>query len=167
MSKIFLIILCFVFILTLKSNDTEKELNITGSSKTTIKSFDLYKEGKFSSFSSEGTWTNNFGNYGRSKCMGVVRFLSNNNMELNNMCESIDKNQYKTWSLFKRTGPLDSGVGIYEIVDTTLPNRELFIGMKCTYAIKYMDEINFTKSKCKITEKMEKIFQKVANEIKG
>ena len=38
--------------------------------------------------------------------------------------------------------------------------------MKCTYAIKYMDEINFTKSKCKITEKMEKIFQKVANEIK-
>jgi hypothetical protein len=30
-----------------------------------------------------------------------------------------------------------------------------------------MDEINFTKSKCKITEKMEKIFQKVANEIKG
>ena len=55
MSKIFLTILCFVFILTLKSNDTEKELNITGSSKTTIKSFDLYKEGKFSSFSSEGT----------------------------------------------------------------------------------------------------------------
>ena len=99
--------------------------------------------------------------------MRVVRFLPNNNMELNNMCESIDKNQYKTWSLFKRSGPLDSGVGVYEIVDTTLPNRKLFIGMKCTYAIKYMDEINFTKSKCKITEKMEKIFQKVANEIKG
>ena len=101
--------------------------------------------------------------------MGVVRFLSNNNMELNNMCESIDKNQYKTWSLFKRSGYHLTVVilfGVYEIVDTTLPNRELFIGMKCTYAIKYMDEINFTKSKCKITEKMEKIFQKVANEIK-
>ena len=166
MKKILVTMLCFIFILILKSNDTEKELNITGSSKTTIKSFDLHKEGKFSSFSSEGTWTNNFGNYGRNKCMGVVRFLSNNNMELNNMCESIDKNQYKTWSLFKRSGPLDSGVGVYEIVDTNLPNRELFIGMKCTYAIKYMDEINFTKSKCKITEKMEKIFQKVANEIK-
>ena len=41
--------LCFIFISILKSNDTEKELNITGSSKTTIKSFDLYKEGKFSS----------------------------------------------------------------------------------------------------------------------
>ena len=109
--------LCFIFISIF--NDTEKELNITGSSKTKIKSFDLYKEGKFSSFSSEGTWTNNFGNYGRSKCMGVVQ--SNNNMELNNMCESIDKNQYKTWSLFKRSGPLDSGVGVYEIVDTTLP----------------------------------------------
>ena len=86
--------------------------------------------------------------------------------DLQGLCESIDKNQYKTWSLFKRSGPLDSGVGVYEIVDTTLPNRELFIGMKCTCAIKYMDEINFTKSKCKITEKMENIFQKVANEIK-
>ena len=74
MKKILVIMLCFIFISILKSNDTEKELNITGSSKTTIKSFDLYKEGKFSSFSSEGTWTNNFGNYGRSKCMGVVRF---------------------------------------------------------------------------------------------
>ena len=98
--------------------------------------------------------------------MGVVCFLSYNNMELNYMCESIDKNQYKIWSLFKRSGSIDSGVGVYEIVDTTLPNRELFIGMKCTYAIKYMDEINFTKSKCKINEKMEKIFQKVANEVK-
>ena len=55
--------------------------------------------------------------------MGVVRFLSNNNMELNNMCESIDKSQYKTWSLYKRSGPLASGVGTYEIVDTSLPNR--------------------------------------------
>ena len=81
--KNLLIILCFIFISNLKCNDSRKELNITGSSKTTIKSFDLYKEGKFSSFSSEGTWTNNFGNYGRSKCMGIVRFLSNNNMELN------------------------------------------------------------------------------------
>ena len=78
MKKTLVIMLYFTFISILKSNDNEKELNITGSSKTTIKSFDLYKEGKFSSFSSEGTWTNNFGNYGRSKCMGVVRFLSNN-----------------------------------------------------------------------------------------
>ena len=166
MTKILVAILCFIFISILKSNDAKKELNITGSSKTIIKSFDLHKEGKFSSFSSEGTWTNNFGNYGRSKCMGVVRFLSNNNMELNNMCESIDKNQYKIWSLFKRSGPLDSGVGTYEIIDTTLPYRKLFIGTKCTYAIRYMDEINFSESKCKITEKMEKIFQQVANEEK-
>ena len=73
------------------------------------------------------------------------------------MSGSIYKNQYKTWFLFKRSGPLDSGFGVYETVDTTLPNRELFIGMKCTYTIKYMDEINFTKSKCKISEKMEKM----------
>ena len=29
-----------------------------------------------------------------------------------------------------------------------------------------MDEINFSRSKCKITEKMEKILKQVANEIK-
>ena len=150
----------------IKSENTVEYIT-EGSDTTDIKSFKLSNGSEFSTFESKGSWTDNFGNYGRSKCMGVVRFLSNNNMELNNMCESIDKNQYKTWSLFKRSGPLDSGVGVYEIVDTTLPNRKLFIGMKCTYAIKYMDEINFTKSKCKITEKMEKIFQKVANEIKN
>ena len=92
--------------------------------------------------------------------MGVVRFLSNDNMELNNMCESIDKNQYKTRSLFKRVGPLDSGVGIYEIVDTSLPNRELFIVMKCTYVIKYMEEINFTKVIVKLLKKWKRFFKK-------
>ena len=55
---------------------------------------------------------------------------------------------------------------VYEIVDTTLPNGELFIDMKCKYAIKYMYEFNFTKIRCKFIEKMEKIYQQVANEIK-
>ncbi len=146
------------------SNDFIKEWSTTSSSKTVIESFNLYKEGKFSSFNSEGAWTNNFGNYGRNICMGIVRFLPDGDIELNNMCEGQDKNGYKTWSLYKRSGPLDSGIGSYEIVDTTLPNRELFIGLKCTYAIRYMDEINFVKSKCKISEAMEKVLQNVANE---
>ena len=162
--KYFFQIILFFLSFNINGNDSIREWTITYSSKTIIKSFDLYKEGKFSNFNSEGTWTNNFGNYGRINCMGVVRFSSDSNIELNNMCEGQDKNGYKTWSLYKRSGPLDSGVGSYEIVDTTLPNRELFIGLKCTYAIRYIEEINFVKSKCKISEKMEKVLQSVANE---
>ena len=162
--KFFINIMFFLLGFNTSGDDFIKELITTSSSKTAIKSYDLYKEGKFSSFTSEGTWTNNFGNYGKSSCMGIVRFLSDGNIELNNMCEGIDKKGFKTWSLYKRKGPLDSGVGTYEIVDTTLPNRNLFIGLKCTYAIRYMQEINFVKSKCKITKKMENVLQKVANE---
>ena len=162
--KYFIHILLFLLVFRSSGDDFIKELITTASSKTVIKSFNLYEEGKFSSFSSEGTWTNNFGNYGKSSCMGIIRFLSDGNIELNNMCEGIDKKGFKTWSLYKRKGPLDSGVGTYEIVDATLPNRKLFIGLKCTYAIRYMEEINFVKSKCKITEKMQNVLEKVANE---
>ena len=60
---------------------------------------------------------------------GSSSFLSNYNMELNNMCESIDKNQYKTWSFLKGQEKtfIQSGVGVYEIVDSLLYLTESYL----------------------------------------
>ena len=43
----------------------------------------------------------------------------------------------------------------------TIPKKELFIGIKCTYAVKYLKETNFYKSKCKISEELSKVFEKM------
>ena len=46
----------------------------------------------------------------------------------------------------------DSGVGMVEYIDGTGPWKEV-IGTKCTYATTYLEDVNFTIDKCKISEK--------------
>ncbi len=133
-----------------------------GSDTTDINSFKLSNGSEFSTFQSKGSWTDNFGNYGKNLCKGVIDRGINKNVSLIVMCESTDKNGYKTWALNKRDGILDSGVGANEIVDTTIPKKELFIGTKCKFAIKYLDDINFYKNKCKISKELAEVFEKIS-----
>ena len=94
--------------------------------------------------------------------MGIIN-KNLKNVELYFMCEREDKNGFKIWSINKRKSVIqNSGVGSYEIVDATIPKKELFIGKKCTYAVKYLKETNFYKSKCKISEELSKVFEKMA-----
>ena len=53
-------------------------------------------------------------------------------------------------------------MGSFEIVDTTIPKKELYIGTKCKYAIQYLDEINFYKNKCKISKKLAEVIEKIS-----
>ena len=158
----------FILLLTLFSSNIKgkdlKELIISGSDITSVKSFELSNKNKFSSFEVSGSWTDNYGNYGLNSCMGIIN-KNLKNIELNFMCERVDKNGYKIWSLNKRiSGIKESGVGSYEIVDATIPKKELFIGKKCTYAVKYLENTNFYKSKCKISKELAKVFEKIASE---
>ena len=151
-------------ILTTVSAEDNKEYIVTGSDMTETKTFELENKSKFSSFTVNGSWTDNFGNYGFNKCMGIIN-KNFKNVELYFMCEREDKNGFKIWSINKRkSGIQNSGVGTFEIVDATIPKKELFIGKKCTYAVKYLKETNFYKSKCKISKELSKVFEKIALE---
>ena len=146
------------------SAEDNKEYIVTGSDITETKTFELENKSQFSSFTVNGSWTDNFGNYGFNKCMGIIN-KNLKNVELYFMCEREDKNGFKIWSINKRkSGIQNSGVGTFEIVDATIPKKELFIGKKCTYAVKYLKETNFYKSKCKISKELSKVFEKIALE---
>ena len=160
--KIFISILISLILITVSAEDN-KEYIVTGSDITKTKSFDLGNNSTFSSFTVRGSWTDNYGNYGFNKCMGIIN-KNLNNVELYFMCEREDKNGFKIWSINKRTsGIQNSGVGSFEIVDATIPKKELFIGKKCTYAVKYLKKTNFYKSKCKISEELSKVFEKMGS----
>ena len=155
------LILLFIVSVQLSAEDN-KEYIVTGSDMTETKTFELENKSKFSSFTVNGSWTDNFGNYGFNKCMGIIN-KNLKNVELYFMCEREDKNGFKIWSINKRkSGIQNSGVGSFEIVDATIPKKELLIGKKCTYAVKYLKETNFYKSKCKISEELSKVFEKMA-----
>ncbi len=159
LAKIF-IVLFFSYSL---NAENMKEYIVTGSDVTKTKSFDLGNKNTFSSFTVNGSWTDNYGNYGFNKCMGIIN-KNYDNVELYFMCEREDKNGYKIWTISKRKSETQtSGVGSFEIVNATIPKKELFIGKKCTYAVKYLKETNFYKSKCKISEELSKVFEKIGS----
>ncbi len=161
--KFFISIFVSLILITVSAEDN-KEYVVTGSDITETKTFELKNKSKFSSFTVNGSWTDNFGNYGFNKCMGIIN-KNLKNVELYFMCEREDKNGFKIWSINKRkSGIKNSGVGTFEIVDATIPKKELFIGKKCTYAVKYLKETNFYKSKCKISKELSKVFEKIALE---
>ena len=67
----FISILISLIFLTLSAEDN-KEYIVTGSDVTETKSFKLENKSKFSSFTVNGSWTDNYGNYGFNKCMGII-----------------------------------------------------------------------------------------------
>ena len=159
----FFLIISFSLLLTTLNSEDFKELIVTGTDVTKTKTFDLGNNNKFSSFTTNGSWTDNYGNYGFNRCMGIIN-KNPNNVDLNFMCEMEDKNGYKIWLISKRKSETQSsGVGSYEIVNATIPKKELFIGKKCTYAVKYLRETNFNKSKCKISKELSKVFEKMGS----
>ena len=84
------IFISLFFLSTLNAADI-KEYIITGSDVTKTKSFDLGNNSIFSSFTVSGSWTDNYGNYGFNKCMGIIN-KNYDNVELYFMCEREDKN---------------------------------------------------------------------------
>ena len=145
------------------SKDTKEIISKTHS-KTEVKTFNLKNGINFSSYTSEGSWENNLGNYGVNKCLGTVKKMPSNEISLNIMCESTDKNGYKTWSVLKRSSSnMESGVGYAEIVDSTVPHKKLWIGTKCTYATNYLEDVNFTMQKCTVSSKLYQKFLRLVN----
>ena len=150
--KSFLILIIFFFISNVVISNETKEIIMKSHSTSDLKSFKLENGTNFSSLVSEGSWEDNLGNYGLSKCMGTVTTMSNNDITLNIMCENTDKNGYKTWSVAKRSGSsMSGGIGYSEIVDSTVPYKDLIIGTKCKYAINYLKNVSFTITKCPVS----------------
>ena len=142
----------FVVILSKSLLASDYNYNMEGIGTSTSKTMTLNNGIKFLLYENNIGWTDNLGNYGLSKCMGTVTTMSNNDITLNIMCENTDKNGYKTWSVAKRSGSsMSGGIGYLEIVDSTVPYKDLLIGTKCKYAINYLKNVSFTMTKCPVS----------------
>ena len=162
--KFCLMLISFLLLSHVVISKETKEIITKTHSKTEVKTFNLKNGINFSSYTSEGSWENNLGNYGVNKCLGTVKKMPSNEISLNIMCESTDKNGYKTWSVLKRSSSnMESGVGYAEIIDSTVPHKELWIGTKCTYATNYLKDVNFTMQKCSVSNKLYKKFLVLVN----
>ena len=96
----------------------------------------------------EGTWTDNLGNYGINTCVGTLT-QDNRKLNLDLICENIDQDKEKSWSkLYRKNTIDDSVVGVIEYIDAT-EKYKFLIGKKCNYALKFYEEsFFFFKHKC-------------------
>ena len=144
-SFIFLL-LSFVFSFSLNA----KEMVIQTTTSYILEKFTYSNKSTYSIYKGEGSWTNNLGDYGHIKCMGPIE-KDSNYFKLNHICEYINQNNEKMWHRVNREGnqDADAGVGKSMIIDATGKYKK-YVGSECPYAIKYLDNKNFSKSKCKL-----------------
>ena len=140
------LILIFVFSFSLNA----KEMVIQTTTSYVLEKFTYSNESTYSIYKGEGSWTNNLGDYGHIKCMGPIE-KDTNYFKLNHICEYINQNDEKMWHRVNREGnqDADAGVGKSIIFDATGKYKK-YVGSECPYAIKYLDNKNFSKSKCKL-----------------
>ena len=138
--------LSFVFSFSLNA----KEMVIQTTTSYILEKFTYSNKSTYSIYKGEGSWTNNLGDYGHIKCMGPIE-KDSNYFKLNHICEYINQNNEKMWHRVNREGnqDADAGVGKSIIIDATGKYKK-YVGSECPYAIKYLDNKNFSKSKCKL-----------------
>ena len=138
--------LIFIFSFSLDA----KEMVIQTTTSYVLEKFTYSNESTYSFYKGEGSWTNNLGDYGHIKCMGPIE-KDSNYFKLNHICEYINQNNEKMWHRVNREGnqDADAGVGKSIIFDATGKYKK-YVGSECPYAIKYLDNKNFSKSKCKL-----------------
>lgn len=143
--KIILFILLFLTSNFLLSEGKYKfELNGSFKEKTII----LSDKSTFSNMNTFGAFSDNQGNIGKFECYGIREAGNNKKLiNLNILCEIIDKELEKIWLKARRDTDKEGGIGEYIIVDATGKFRSI-IGARCTYAVTFFNEIIFVKAAC-------------------
>ena len=88
---------------------------------------------KFSSYTSEGMWDDNNGDYGNEKCSGYVK-QQNKKIELEVICENINQNNEIFWNSRIRKSEKGGGAGKMKILNGTGKYKKL-IGLTCPYGV--------------------------------
>ena len=96
--KLFLIIQIYLISFFSVSFEIIKDGHFTLS----FKSQELPNKKKFTLYENNGSWTNNYGNYGTSFCYGSIQSVTNSYEGLLVICEHLDSDDEKFWILYER-----------------------------------------------------------------
>ena len=130
------------------------EIIIQGNARVEASEFSFTDKSKYLTVKQIGQWTDNLGNYGSNKCIGLIKKDAKEKINfLDVICEYTDQNDMITWRKFDRTGSaIQRGVGISTVIDTTSKYRDQLIGTKCSYPVNRTKDMVFSKSVCTIKD---------------
>ena len=106
-----------------------------------------------------GTWTDNLGYYGTYKC-NANSHKDSEKLLIDGICEGINQHNEKLWYKIKRnSSTMEAGVGNSTYLEGT-GRYKILKGISCNYGVRYLNNINYVKTKCKISEKVKEVLMK-------
>ena len=127
-----------------------------------LRVFDISKSEQFRSYDLEGTFTDNYGNYGKSSVIVISDIRDGKLLRLDATSENIYSNNEKLYMRgVREKSNVDAGIA-YNIVIGASKKFIPLIGMKCTTSVRYFDDAIFGIQKCNINEEMKKVLKNIS-----
>ena len=155
MKLIFTILLCFslkqVFSLDYIS-EFQANINI-------IKEFNISDKEKLRSYELIGTYTDEYGNYGKFDGIIISDIKDNKLIKLEGTAKTIYANNEVLYiKAFRKESDFDAGVANMEIIGASDKFKSL-IGTKCKQSVRYFKDTIFGLQKCKITKEQSEVLK--------
>ena len=143
--KNFLIILLGLY--TFSANTGELKRESSGFSETEEFTFE---NNTVIHYKNKTTWKDNLGNYGPSKCLGlIVTDFNKEIIDYKMYCKYLDQDNDEYTHKYIRESTVSGGVGKSNIISGTGKWKK-YIGVTCTYAIDYLKTALFLIEKCNL-----------------
>ncbi len=124
-----------------------------------LKEFNISKNEKFRSYNLEGTFTDDFGNYGKSNVVVISDIKDGKLLRLEATSENIFSNNEKLYIRgIREKSEVDAGVAYGVIIGGT-GKLKLLIGVKCYTSVRYYEDAIFGIQKCKLPKKLSNILK--------
>ena len=124
-----------------------------------IKEFNISEKEKFRSYELIGTFTDEYGNYGKFDGIIISDIKNNKLIKLEGTAKTIyANNEFLYIKAFRKESDFDAGVATMEIIGASDKFKAL-IGTKCKQSVRYFKDTMFGLQKCKITKEQSEILK--------
>ena len=124
-----------------------------------IKEFNISDKEKFRSYELIGTFTDEYGNYGKFDGIIISDIKDNKLIKLEGTAKTIYANNEVLYiKAFRKESDFDAGVANMEIIGASDKFKSL-IGTKCKQSVRYFKDTIFGIQKCKITKEQSEVLK--------
>ena len=122
-----------------------------------LKEYKITEIKQFRNYDLEGTFTDNYGNYGKFNAIIISDVEDERLIRLDSTGEFIYSNSEKIYLRgIREKSDVDAGIAYNLVMGTTKKLTQL-IGTKCTTSVRYFEDAIFGINKCKFSEEQNKI----------
>ena len=153
----------FIFTLllfqTISYADTEEYILEFQANVKMIREYNISKIEKFRSYQLIGTFTDEYGNYGKFDAVITSDIKDNKLIKLEGTAINIYSNEETLYIRANRKeSDFDAGIATMEIIGAS-DKFKLLIGTKCIQSVRYFKDTIFGLQKCKISKKQSNILK--------